>query len=78
MQVLMPTFTATTITIKISGLDNDGGASVTGYICQYREVGTEEWKIKKWAAGPESFILENLLPMKRYEFKFAAQNVVGQ
>lgn len=78
MQAKMTKITAATITMQISSPDNNGGTAITGYIGEYKDVSSNEWLIKKWNAVSDSFILEGLTPGNEYDFRFAAQNIVGE
>ncbi|KAG1651014.1 Fasciclin-2 [Nymphon striatum] len=77
MQAIISKITATTLTIKISSPDNDGGTAISGYIGEYKKVTSPDWLVKKWNALSDSFILEGLVPGEEYDFRFAAQNIVG-
>ncbi|XP_049841265.1 fasciclin-2 isoform X2 [Schistocerca gregaria] len=78
LQVKMDVMTATTVTFKFFGPGNDGGLPTKNYAVQYKQdsQGWEEALNRTWPVD-SPYILENLKPQTRYNFRFAAQNEVG-
>lgn len=76
-QADVKTHTATTVSFLLVGPDDNGGMPVTHYIVEYTED-KGETKQRSWPVADHAYILDKLVPEKKYTFKFAASNAVGR
>lgn len=79
LQAYTDEVTATTIKFRIVGPANDGGLPITAFVAQYKEEADtwDQYEVKSWATDQAEYVIEDLLPLKRYNFRFAAENHVG-
>lgn len=79
-QVKIGTLTATTVKFSIVGPPNFNGLPMRSYIAQYVNERDRTYDValnKTWSIDAP-YIVENLVPLETYRFRFAARNDVGQ
>lgn len=79
-QVKIGTLTATTVKFSIVGPPNFHGLPMRSFIAQYVNERDRTYDValnKTWSIDAP-YIIENLVPLETYFFRFAARNDVGQ
>lgn len=73
------------LTFKIEDPPEDGGLPITNYTAYYRDIsaygGGEEWSKHTWSTAgslDKSYFIDGLKSQSVYEFRFTAQNAVGE
>ncbi|XP_077291454.1 neural cell adhesion molecule fasciclin 2 [Arctopsyche grandis] len=78
-QTRLLSLTATSITFEINGPPERFGLPMRAFVVQYKDKREYDWtraKNKTWSID-SPYVIENLLPMTSYDFRFAAKNDVG-
>lgn len=79
MQARQDIITATSVSFNIVGPAEDMGPPILAYTAQYKENANFDWNLamnRTWSVN-SPYIVENLRPMFKYDFRFAAVNQVG-
>ena len=56
---------------------DNGGTSVTSYVVHYRVVGQQSWSAVSACTAKTRYTIRNLQRKETYQFKVAAENVIG-
>ncbi|XP_026332597.1 fasciclin-2 isoform X2 [Hyposmocoma kahamanoa] len=79
VQARQDIITATSVSFNIVGPAEDMGPPILAYTAQYKENANFDWNLamnRTWSVN-SPYIVENLRPMFKYDFRFAAVNQVG-
>ncbi|VVD03759.1 unnamed protein product [Leptidea sinapis] len=79
LQAKQETITATSVSFNIVGPAEEMGPPILAFTTQYKENGNYDWNLamnRTWSIN-SPYIVENLMPMYTYDFRFAAVNQVG-
>ncbi|UYV65935.1 unc-22 [Cordylochernes scorpioides] len=69
--------TSTTISMRWTKPDDDGGSEIMGYIVERCELGSDKWIPVGGYCPGTSCIAKNLEPNKKYNFRIRAENMYG-
>lgn len=79
LQARQDIITATSVSFTIVGPAEEMGPPMLAYTAQYKENANFDWNLamnRTWSVN-SPYIVENLRPMIKYDFRFAAVNQVG-